>query len=119
MELQEAQAAGEAATAAPEAAAEATPARHAPPPAGAAFSASKEPDAQQLLERLHEDVLKKGAARTLRMCCMAGLLKHEPRLSLGGCAGGTWDERWRVESKMRTSGNTAGTWDSVSSRRAA
>lgn len=24
------------------------------------------------------------------------------------------DERWHVESKMRTSGNTAGTWDSVS-----
>ena len=23
------------------------------------------------------------------------------------------DERWHVESKMRTSGNTAGTWDSV------
>ena len=28
-------------------------------------------------------------------------------------AGGSMDERWHVESKMRTSGTTAGTWDSV------
>ena len=27
-------------------------------------------------------------------------------------AGGPWDEGWQVESKMRTSGTTAGTWDS-------
>ncbi|KAK9918976.1 hypothetical protein WJX75_008430 [Coccomyxa subellipsoidea] len=50
-----------------------------------AFSPSKVPDAPQLLARLKEDILKKG---------------------------GKWDDRWRVESKMRTSGNTAGTWDS-------
>ncbi|BDA49369.1 probable lysine-specific demethylase 5A at C-terminar half [Coccomyxa sp. Obi] len=69
-----------------------TPAKPAQPPvkpaphsAPAGLTPSKMPDAQQLLDRLKEDILKKG---------------------------GKWDDRWRVESKMRTSGNTAGTWDS-------
>ena len=31
-------------------------------------------------------------------------------------AGGTWDDGWQVESKMRASGSTAGTWDSVRSQ---
>ena len=43
-------------------AAEATPAKQPKPAvAPAAYSASKEPDAQQLLDRLQEDVHKKGA----------------------------------------------------------
>ena len=43
-------------------AAVATPAKQpAPAEAPASFSASKEPDAQQLVDRLRDDVLKKGA----------------------------------------------------------
>ena len=28
-------------------------------------------------------------------------------------AGGQWNEGWKVESRMRTAGTTAGSWDSV------
>ena len=125
----------------------ATPTKLASAPAKAqtpgAFSPSKEPDAPQLLQRLKDDILKKGECpsemqsgtccrfvqpllckgplncKPFAESCPQGM--HAPRTYGSGStlivvewsAGGKWDDRWRVESKMRTSGNTAGTWDSV------
>ena len=84
----------------------------------------------QLLDRLREDIEKKGDLHCFSAwlgCChifdrpqalpaclyvqRAHILRKAKRRYM---AGGKMDEQWHVESKMRTSGNTAGTWDSVS-----
>lgn len=123
------------------------PAKGASQSAPAVTSASKEPNNDQLRERLKDDILSKG--RYVQHCCKAGLtssclrscmlcipvemlrlcrmalllgkgykgivVPDIYRQGLTRYAGGTWDAGWQVESKMRTSGSTAGTWDSVRS----
>ncbi len=102
--------------------------------APAVLTPGKEPDNNQLRERLKEDILRCGEGQqpvhgigfTMLKAGIEG--NFHCILEMTPCAiqsltmltanpvcypGGTWDEGWTVESKMRTSGTTAGSWDSV------